>query len=210
MKTKEEVIEEFRVQSIREAATRVIARKGLAGASMQEIADEAQVAKGTLYLYFRNQQELLAAAIDQALIELLGTLEQALESDGNFEDRLRMLIRRQLEFFASNHDLFQIHLSTKYADGVAQGSSRCERVSSSQYQVYIGRLKDFLAGAMERGEIRTMDPGRLAVFIQEGMAGVLFQRMSDGASAPVEDEVEWISKMIVSGVAVAKRSRRKN
>lgn len=210
MKTKEEVIEEYRVQSIREAATRVIARKGLAGASMQEIADEANVAKGTLYLYFRNQQELLDAAIDQALMELLATLEQALESDGNFEDRLKMLIRRQLEFFASNHDLFQIHLSTKYADGEPQGSSRCARVSSSQYQVYIGLLKDFLSEAMERGEIRMMDPGRLAVFIQEGMAGVLFQRMSEESPAPVDDEVEWVSTMILAGVATRKRPRRKN
>ncbi len=49
-KSKEEVVQEFRVQSLQEAAMRVIARKGMAAATMAEIAKEAGVAKGTIYL----------------------------------------------------------------------------------------------------------------------------------------------------------------
>ena len=40
-KSKEDVVQEFRVQSIQEAAIRVISRKGMASATMQEIAEEA-------------------------------------------------------------------------------------------------------------------------------------------------------------------------
>ena len=54
-KSKEEVVHDFRVQSIQDAAMRVIARKGMAAATMQEIAEEAGVAKGTIYLYFRDR-----------------------------------------------------------------------------------------------------------------------------------------------------------
>lgn len=208
MKTKEEVIEEYRVQSIREAATRVIARKGIAGASMQEIADEAGVAKGTLYLYFSNQQELLAAAIQQALTELVATLEQALESEGSFEERLKLLIRRQLEFFVDKKELFQIHRSTKYAEGSRLSATRCERVSLDQYQTYIAGLSGFLKEGIELGEIRECDPRRVALFIQEGMAAVLFQRMSEDDPPPIEEEVDSISTMILTGIAVRKRARR--
>lgn len=210
MKTKEEVIEEYRVQSIREAATRVIARKGIAGASMQEIADEAGVAKGTIYLYFRNQQELLEAAIDQALDELGRSVEQVLESEGSFASRLEMLIRAHLEFFDNNYDLFQIHLATKYTDGIDPGAARCDRFSRKKYQAYLERLTVFLSDAVESGEIREGDPRRYALFIQEGMVAVLLQRMTEETSPPIEEEVAWILETILTGVAVRKRSRRRN
>ncbi|MFN2240363.1 MAG: TetR/AcrR family transcriptional regulator, partial [Thermoanaerobaculia bacterium] len=51
---KEKIVEEFRSESIQDAAIRVIARKGIAGASMNEIAEEAGISKGTIYLYFDN------------------------------------------------------------------------------------------------------------------------------------------------------------
>ena len=55
VKSKEDVVQEFRVQSIQEAAIRVISRKGMAAATMQEIAAEAGVAKGTIYLLPRSR-----------------------------------------------------------------------------------------------------------------------------------------------------------
>ena len=46
-KSKDEVVSEFRIQSIQEAAMRVIARKGMSAATMADIASEAGIAKGT-------------------------------------------------------------------------------------------------------------------------------------------------------------------
>ncbi|MGZ6971061.1 MAG: helix-turn-helix domain-containing protein, partial [Thermoanaerobaculia bacterium] len=57
MTTKKQVVEEFRCRAICEAAMRVVGRKGLAGATVEDIAREAGVAKGTVYLYFRSRDE---------------------------------------------------------------------------------------------------------------------------------------------------------
>ena len=57
--TKQAVVEEFRVQEILEATLRVITRSGISGATMQQIADDAGIAKGTIYLYFKNRDELI-------------------------------------------------------------------------------------------------------------------------------------------------------
>ena len=70
MKSKEEVVHDYRVQSIQEATMRVIARKGMAAATMQEIAEEAGVAKGTIYLYFRDRDELVEKTFESAITEL--------------------------------------------------------------------------------------------------------------------------------------------
>ena len=52
--TREAVLERFRVESITEGALRAIARKG-AAVTMQDIADESGISKGTLYLYFKDR-----------------------------------------------------------------------------------------------------------------------------------------------------------
>src|SRR6476469_10467770 len=98
-RSKEDVVAEFRVQSIQDAAMRVIARKGMAAATMQEIAEEAGVAKGTIYLYFRDREELVEKTFETAIGELHKRLDAALGGDGTFEERLRAVMTAQLAFF---------------------------------------------------------------------------------------------------------------
>src|ERR1041385_3882741 len=100
-RSKEEVVQEFRVQSIRDAAMRVIARKGMAAATMQEIADEAGVAKGTIYLYFRDRDDVVEKAFENAMSDLHKRVDEALEAPGTFEQKLRAVLSAQIAFFRS-------------------------------------------------------------------------------------------------------------
>lgn len=208
MKSKEQMVEEFRVATIRDAAMRVIARKGVTGASMQEIADEAGVAKGTLYLYFRNQHELLEAAIDAALTGLLEALRRSLETPGTFEDRLRLLVRTHLEFLDTHRDLFEVHISTKYPEGADPSNTRCDRAARPQYQMYLDQLTAFLSEAMERKEIRRGDPRRVALFMEEGMVAVILQRLSETPPPDVDEDAEWITTMILTGISNSRKRSR--
>src|SRR5207244_13504998 len=101
-KSKEEVVHDFRVQSIQDAAMRVIARKGMAAATMQEIADEAGVAKGTIYLYFRDRDDLVEKAFESAMNELHERVDEALETEGTFEAKFRAVLAAQIRFFQTN------------------------------------------------------------------------------------------------------------
>ncbi len=204
--SKEEVVEAFRVQTIRDAAIRVIARKGMSGASMQEIADEAGISKGTIYLYFRNQQELLEASVDESLDRLLETLTGALEAPGTFEERFRLLLRAHLEFFQSHADLFHIYRSSKLSGEPASHHAHCDRASRPQYQQYMGRLVAFLEEAMKKREIRKLDASRLAIFLQEGIVAVTVQRVGEQTPSPLEGEVDWLVQMVLQGIGKQRRS----
>src|SRR5712691_12735128 len=106
-KSKEDVVQEFRVQSIQEAAIRVISRKGMASATMQEIAEEAGVAKGTIYLYFRDRDELVEKTFERAMSELHARVDAALESTGSFDQKLRSMITAKIEFFREHREFFR-------------------------------------------------------------------------------------------------------
>lgn len=207
-RSKEQVVEQFRLETIRDAALRVIARKGIAGASMQEIAEEAGIAKGTIYLYYKSQQEVLQAAVDDAIQRLHSILVAAIGSNGTFRERFETLLRAHLEFFDGHRDLFRVHVASRFPEGYDSEEGRCDRAARPLYHDYLGRFSIFLEEAMKSGEIRTSDPRRLALFVEEGLISVLMQRVEEPSSAPsLDQEVGWISSLVLDGISTKRRSR---
>lgn len=86
--TREAVLERFRVESITEGALRAIARKG-ASATMQDIADESGISKGTLYLYFKDRDELLHHVSEQGIAQLLAKVDGVFARGLSFEQTIR-------------------------------------------------------------------------------------------------------------------------
>jgi AcrR family transcriptional regulator len=199
--TKESLVEEFRKDTILRAARHVIARRGLAGASMQAIADEAGVAKGTLYLYFRDRDELVDHTGSGIFEELLARVRIALDGERPLREGLRELVRTILEFFDANQELLRVLVATREPDEAA-----CHRRRRRpQYEQYLALLSRHFAGAVGRGEMKPLDTARVALFFAEGMRGILKQRLEERNRKAAED-VEWIVEMMVSGVAARKRA----
>ncbi len=199
-RSKEEVVQEFRIHSIRDAAMRVIARKGMAAATMQEIADEAGVAKGTIYLYFRDRDELVEKTFESAMADLHGRVEAALEKEGTFEEKLRAVLAAQISSFQANREFFRLYISLRYPEGNAQQQRRQKRHCQPQYRSRVERIAGVLEEAMKRGEIRKQDPMRLALFIIEGSNAVIIERVLDEAPPPEEADIELIAGTILSGI----------
>ncbi len=189
------------MSSIQEAAIRVIARKGLSAASMQEIASEAGIAKGTIYLYFKNQQDLLERSVDEALSELLDRLTAALDSAGMFQERFRALVRTKVEFFDSNHDLFRVYLAIKHPEALDQDSRRCSYRERPQHKIYHEKLLRFIAEGIAQGEIKRMEPARVSLFLEEGVVAVILQRLAEESSPEAGEDVDWIVDLILHGIS---------
>src|ERR1039458_2656115 len=105
--TKEEVIKEYRVREILEAARRVMARYGMQGTTVDRVAEEAKVAKGTIYLYFDTKDELVNTAVIEGLREMAA---EVLASDDPAMpplERIRRLILAQFRIQASNQDFLK-------------------------------------------------------------------------------------------------------
>jgi AcrR family transcriptional regulator len=58
-------LEQLRREQILEAAVKVFAEKGFRAAKMQEVANAAGVANGTVYNYFRSKDEVLLALLER-------------------------------------------------------------------------------------------------------------------------------------------------
>ena len=106
-------------QRILEAAVSVFAEKGFFTSRISDIADRASVADGTVYLYFKNKEELLMTAINTAFDAFMRRARTERESLPDPADRLRRLAFLHLDALGSNRDLavvFQMELrqSTRF------------------------------------------------------------------------------------------------
>ncbi len=209
VKSKEEVVQEFRIRSIQEAAMRVISRKGMAAATMAEIAKEAGIAKGTIYLYFRDRDELVERTFETAIGQLHERVDAALALDLPIEEKLRAVFRAQMAFFRENAEFFRLYLSLRLPSGTTHQQRWQKRHCAPQYEQRIRAFADVLAEAMKRGEVRKMDPQRLALFLIEGAIAITFERLNESAPPSEESDVDLIVGLAIEGI-LSKKKRSAN
>jgi AcrR family transcriptional regulator len=204
-RTKDEIVTQYRIETILDATMRVIAREGMAGASMKAIADEAGVAKGTIYLYFKDREVLLERVADAAFTELLAQLDGAFgQPEAPFAARFALLVERLFHFFEARRDFFRLLLQVCYHQSDAR--AECRRTESPQYQTYLAKLTDLLAGAVAAGEVMPCDPSRLALFVSEGLHAILFRRLREEAPPSAEAEIAWLTRALLAGITLEKES----
>src|SRR4029077_3375534 len=111
LKTKKDVVTEFRTAGILEAARKVFAKKGFHDATVDDIAAAAGVAKGTVYLYYGSKQEVYVAALKFGIAQMYAVLVQEVHRASTPEEKLRALIAAKLAYFDENRDFFKIYYS---------------------------------------------------------------------------------------------------
>ena len=77
------------------AATKVFAKKGFFNARISDIAKEAKVADGTIYLYFNNKYDMLLSVFEEKIGKLVEQINTEIENEDD--------PRRMLEIFIENH-----------------------------------------------------------------------------------------------------------
>ena len=100
-------------EAILRAAVKVFARKGYFNSKVADIASEAGIADGTVYLYFKSKDEILHSIFDQAMEVFISEGRRQLAALDRPEDKLRRIAEMHLERLGADRDLavvFQIEL----------------------------------------------------------------------------------------------------
>ena len=151
---------------ILEAAVKVFARQGFYQSTISQVAKEAGVADGTIYLYFKNKDDILINFFSDITRQAFKRFREALVSSGSSLDKLRSLIRAHLSAFQENRDVaivYQVetHQSSRLAEDQIREMSKMYRdiiegiieqgqeEGSMRKDLYIGLVKRFIIGAVD-------------------------------------------------------------
>lgn len=91
------VDKEAKKQEILEAALKVFAKKGVSETKIHEIAEAAGVAKGTIYLYFKNKEEMFQSILEHHGSMMASSLAPILSGGQDPQSKLIQLVATSLE-----------------------------------------------------------------------------------------------------------------
>jgi len=151
---------------ILEAAVKVFARQGFHQSTVAQIAKEAGVADGTIYLYFRNKDDILVQFFNYRAKQVFESFREAVDGAETSADKLRNLVRSHLAEFQRDRDgavVYQVEthqnsrlaetqireMSLMYRDLVAEIVEQGQQEGTIRKDLYLGLVKRFIIGAVD-------------------------------------------------------------
>jgi TetR/AcrR family fatty acid metabolism transcriptional regulator len=177
---------------ILDASVRTFGRRGFHDARIAEIAAAAKVAEGTVYLYFRNKEDLLGTIFDETMDDLLGRGRSLAATGASAADRLTGLVDLHLRILGSDRDLaslFQIELR--------RSARLMERVIREKLVDYFRILGGVVKEGIASGELRADLEPRLAVRVLFGAADeILSEWIFAGGGEPVANARKLVGALL--------------
>lgn len=192
--------ESHKRQAIQDAVIRLICREGLKSVTMERVAQETGIAKGTVYLHYRDKQELLDAVKESALTPMMTSVDEVFHGDGDADQKLRALVARYFEYFDANRDLFRVLIYEREVVRV-QGS----RYQSDRYRHMVQETARIVTDGIRSGAFREVDAHNVAAMFIESMYALMNQRLRSEKPSPVEVDANLISDLFIHGLERKKR-----
>jgi len=134
---------------ILEAAVKVFARQGFYQSTVAQIAKEAGVADGTIYLYFKNKDDILVQFFSFRTKQVFDRFRAEVKKAENSLDKLRNLIRRHLTEFQQDRDMAVV-----YQVETHQNSRLAESQIREMAQMYQDLISEIVELGQQEGRIR--------------------------------------------------------
>ena len=154
-KSRELTNREQKRQRILRAAIDVFASKGYFAARMTDVAEAAQVADGTLYLYFEGKEHLLMSIFDSVLGRFIERLDEEIAKIDDPIEKLSIMVRLHLETLGRDHALAHVlQIETRHSRRFMSLFTR------GKLGEYLNRVRDIIVEGQESGVFRgDISPG---------------------------------------------------
>ena len=184
------------------AALEVFSEKGFAAAKLDEIARRAGVSKGTLYLYFKDKEDLFRAVVRDTVAPNIDIVRAMVEGAAlPFADIIRMFLPR----FAALTGQVRVGAVAKMVIGESRNFPELAKVWHDEVvSKALGLIAGLIERAQARGEVRAGDP-RLHAFSLMGpiLMGLLWRETlqpAGGAPLDLEALARQHAETVLSGL----------
>ena len=194
-RTKKDVLLEFRKSELLAAAKAVFSKKGFHDATIDDIAREAGVAKGTVYLYFKSKHEIYFGALRDGVEMLIQQMRTEAAQPGSAKEKLRNLIATKMAFFEEHRDFFQILQSE--VGRVEATMSECKDLYFEQSRI----IEKVLQEGVREGSLQKLNTKKTAFAVTDLTRGIAIQRLLGWSTTRLNDEIEFIFSLLWKGIA---------
>jgi AcrR family transcriptional regulator len=184
-----------RRRQILDAAVRVFARQGFHACRVSDIADEAGVAYGLVYHYFRSKEEVLDTLFTERWDILLQVIRDTDAEDIPARDKLRAIAAFILDSYRHDPDLMKVIVVEVTRAANSFGLTHSDRIREA-YRL----IGDVVAKAQEDGTFRSDVTPRFAALAFYGIIDQVVTGWIFDASPVDESEIEQAKDLVVAAI----------
>ena len=142
---------------IREAATRVISRKGYFQTRPKDVADEAGISVGTIYNYFESKEEILVDIFSQEFSDRKEFYRELSQRDLPLIEQIKKILERHFSRLTNHKELMRVIIQERFKPG-----SKLGRKLNESYRDVIYYIEQLIEEALEKDQIRSCNPRIIA------------------------------------------------
>ncbi|HEY9138153.1 MAG TPA: TetR/AcrR family transcriptional regulator [Terriglobus sp.] len=188
--TRKQVLTSLRRAEIIEAALKVFARKGFHQARTEDVALQAKIAKGTLYLYFDSKDAIYDAALQHAVDQLAELSDKRVAEANTTRDRIEAWIHTRLDFWYSRGDMYHMILTVGRETRHRKQTAALLR---SAHTSFVQVLHD----AMDTGDLPRRDTGPIGWLVMDAIRGSNERRILNLCERDLTRETAIIVDMVL-------------
>src|SRR5574341_1099972 len=186
-------------QIIMQAAQELFSLKGFEQTTMSDIAQSAEIAAGTIYLYFENKEELFYALIQEGMRELLVNLKNAVSAEKKPDRKLHLLIQIPFEFFEKNRDFYKIYLR-ELPSCTSVEVRKNKRNFFEGYAEYVNLLENCIQEKLKAKKIPAHKSREIAFLIKGAVDSLIFKYMLEESPQLLTRQTEFLVKFFSWGL----------
>jgi len=199
-----------RKRAILDAARTVFSRKGYSETAVDDVAEEANIAKGTLYLYFKSKEALYLAALASDVRAMAAAGREEMEKADGLREKLRAFLQVRMEYCRSRQEFLRIYLAEYGSLFVKTAPSR-ELVQVLQENIRF--VSGVIRRASRRGELGPVPAGATAAALFDLSRGLMERSLLGWKEFRTPDEIEFSIDLLFSGIqnyakSTAKRAKQ--
>jgi TetR/AcrR family fatty acid metabolism transcriptional regulator len=181
---------------ILKAAIAVFARNGFFNSRISEIAREADVADGTIYLYFKNKDDILISIFEESLEDILIAVQARLAAVDSPLERLRAFVRYHLEQTAVNPNLAEV-LQVE----LRQSTKFMKEYQKVKFKKYLDLIQEIVLEGQAKGEIRKdVHPGVVKRLLFGALDEIALHWVLSRKRYDLKESAEQLSNIIIDGL----------
>lgn len=190
-------ISEDKEKVILDVALKRFNRFGFKKTTIEEIAQDAHVAKGTIYLYFDNKRDIYIRLIEEEMKKFTEFFAQIIKDETGVGDKIRKLFFLTVDFY-SNSNLLKSTLMSDYEMVLPYVALEGQRI---QEQNIVPLIRELLEKGIEEGEVRSdLDMEKVAYLLYHFGHFLVIKEFSPDKKYPFKEMLKIMNNLFGYGL----------
>ncbi len=189
---------------IADAALDVLRQHGYEAMTIERVAEQAGISKGSVYNYFRNKQELVAYLFQRLIEPAVAESEQLMAEPLGASQKLEAMLRMWFDYFSRHRSVFDFLFRDVAVRELCRTSWR------SKNDLALGRFETILRQGIGEGVFRAHDTLRAAEMMLGAVHFLIERQLELGETRPTEEVVALVLDIFVQGIQAKENLQRES